>query len=363
MAKLVTGLFRTRGSAETAVDSLIDNGYPRQDISVLMSDATRGREFALKMATKAPEGAATGATVGGALGAIAAGLVVLGVIAIPGLAIVAAGPVVATLAGLGAHVVEATLTDEGSLRQAFDAAYGAFLVTPYWEHRSPTRELDEVENLISAAQAADLRHVLWSTLEDTREVIAVDDTRMPFIGDGYRVPHFDVKGGVADALFAKSGLPTTYLLMSFYWDNLLGLAKPQRDPDGMLAFHLPLGDTAIAGVASDDIGRLALRVLRRPSQTIGATVPVVGESLTGEQMAAALSTVLGEPVAYRPPTHDQFRSVGFPGADELGNMFQYYAEFPESYLGRRDLDIARAFNPDPLTLTDFLAAHRAELAA
>ena len=102
MAKLVTGLFKTRGSAETAVDSLIDNGYPREDISVLMSDATRGREFALTMATKAPEGAATGATVGGALGAIAAGLVVLGVIAIPGLAIVAAGPVVATLAGLGA---------------------------------------------------------------------------------------------------------------------------------------------------------------------------------------------------------------------------------------------------------------------
>lgn len=275
----------------------------------------------------------------------------------------AASPKAQTLAGLGALVVEATLTDEGSLRRAFDGAYGAFLVTPYWEHRSPTRELAEVENLISAAQATALRHVVWSTLEDTRQAIAVDDTRMPFIGDGYRVPHFDVKGGAADALFAKSGLPTTYLLMSFYWDNLLGLAKPQRDPDGTLAFHLPLGDTTIAGVASDDIGRLALRVLRQPSQTIGATIPVVGEYLTGEQMAKALSTVLDEPVAYRPPTHDQFRSARFPGADELGNMFQYYTEFPESYLGRRDLDIARAFNPDPLTLTDFLAAHRAELAA
>lgn len=102
MAKLVTGLFKTRSSAERAVDSLVNDGYPREDISLLMSDATRGREFALQMATKAPEGAATGATVGGALGAIAAGLVVLGVIAIPGLAIVAAGPVVATLAGLGA---------------------------------------------------------------------------------------------------------------------------------------------------------------------------------------------------------------------------------------------------------------------
>lgn len=102
MAKLVTGLFKTRSGAERAVDKLVNDGFPREDISLLMSDATRGREFALQMATKAPEGAATGATVGGALGAIAAGLVVLGVIAIPGLVIVAAGPVIATLAGLGA---------------------------------------------------------------------------------------------------------------------------------------------------------------------------------------------------------------------------------------------------------------------
>jgi uncharacterized protein YbjT (DUF2867 family) len=269
----------------------------------------------------------------------------------------AASPKAQALADAGAQVVEATLTDEAGLRRAFDGAYGAFLVTPYWEHRSPARELSEVENLIAAARTAHLQHVVWSTLEDTREVITAADDRMPFIGEGYRVPHFDVKGGAADALFAKSGLPTTYLLMSFYWDNLLGLAKPQRDPDGTLAFHLPLGDAPVAGVASDDIGRVTRRVLHRPA----ATIPVVGESLTGAQMAAALSTAVGEPVAYRPPTADQFRSFGFPGADELGNMFQYYAEFPDSYLGRRDREEARAFNPEPRSLTDFLTAHRTEL--
>jgi uncharacterized protein YbjT (DUF2867 family) len=265
------------------------------------------------------------------------------------------------LADLGADVVEADLADEGSLRAAFAGAYGAFLVTPYWEHRSPARELAEVENLIDAAETAGLRHVVWSTLEDTREAIPAGDDRMPLIEGGYRVPHFDVKGGSADALFVKSGLPTTYLLMSFYWDNLLGLQKPQRDPDGTLALHLPIGDTAIAGASSDDIGQAVLQVLRRPAESIGATIPVAADHLTGEQIAAALGTVLGEPVAYRPPTPDQVRGLGFPGAEELGNMFQYYAEFPGSYLGRRDLAAARAFNPEPVRLTDFLAAHRAEL--
>lgn len=102
MATLVTGLFKTRSGAEKAVESLVDYGFSRDDISLLMSDATRGREFTLQMATKAPEGVATGAAVGGVLGAIAAGLVALGIVVIPGLALVAAGPVVATLAGLGA---------------------------------------------------------------------------------------------------------------------------------------------------------------------------------------------------------------------------------------------------------------------
>ena len=102
MATLVTGLFKARSSAERAVEDLVAHGWSRDDISLLMSDATQGREFGLAMATKAPEGAATGGTIGGVLGAIAAGLVATGVLAVPGLALVAAGPIVATLAGLGA---------------------------------------------------------------------------------------------------------------------------------------------------------------------------------------------------------------------------------------------------------------------
>jgi hypothetical protein len=150
--------------------------------------------------------------------------------------------------------------------------------------------------------------------------------------------------------------------MSFYWDNLITLMKPQRDPDGTLALHLPIGETAIAGASSDDLGQVVLHILQQPSEMIGTTQAVVGEFLTGEQIATALGAVIGEPVAYRPPTHDQFRGFGFPGAVELGNMFQYYTEFSEYYNGLRDLDASRALNPEGLGLADFLAAHRDELA-
>ncbi|MFC6018383.1 NmrA/HSCARG family protein [Plantactinospora solaniradicis] len=266
------------------------------------------------------------------------------------------------LAALGAEVVEASLNDEASLRKAFDGAHGAFLVTPFWEHMSAAKELIEVENLIGAARAAGLRHVVWSTLEDTREAIGVTDDRMPTLDGIYKVPHFDVKGGVADAMFAESGLPTTYLQVSFYWDNLLTDVKPQRDPDGVLALHLPIGDTPIAGIAAEDIGHAVVSAFQRPAETIGVTLGIAGEHLTGDQIAATFSRVLGEPVVYRPLTHDQFRGLGFPGAVELGNMFQYYAEFPESYLGRRDVELMRSINPDWRSLADFLANHRDRLA-
>ena len=110
MAKLITGLFKSRTSAQKAVEDLVNHGYSRDDISLLMSDATRGREFGLEMSTKAPEGMATGATIGGVLGAIAAGLVALGIIVVPGLGLLAAGPIVATLAGLGAGAAAGGLT-------------------------------------------------------------------------------------------------------------------------------------------------------------------------------------------------------------------------------------------------------------
>ena len=102
MSKLISGIFHSREDAELAVNQLVDAGFPVQDTSLLMSETTRGREFAINKSNKAPEGAATGATIGGVLGAVAAGLAAVGTLTVPGLSLVAAGPIVAALSGLGA---------------------------------------------------------------------------------------------------------------------------------------------------------------------------------------------------------------------------------------------------------------------
>lgn len=261
------------------------------------------------------------------------------------------------LAAQGAEVVEADVTDEASLTKAFDGAYGAFLVTNFWDHFSPEREKQDALNMARAARTTGLTHVIWSTLDDTREHIPLDDDRMPNIGD-YKVPHFDAKAE-ADQYFTDNEVPTTFLRTTFYWDGLLGQMGPQRGEDGKLVLALAMGDSPLAGIAAEDIGRTAYGILQR-SDLIGKTVSIASDHLTGTQIAEHLSTALGETVTYVPVPFDVLRAQPFPAAAELANMFQFYAETP-SFNTDRDVDTVRALNPRLQTLAQFLAAHKDDL--
>ncbi|MET9226249.1 NmrA/HSCARG family protein [Lentzea sp. NPDC003310] len=263
------------------------------------------------------------------------------------------------LAELGAEVVKADLYDVESLRKAFGGAYGAFLVTPYFTHMTPAKEVEEVRNLVEAAHG--LKHVVWSTLEDTREAISLDDDRMPTLEGKYKVPHFDVKGGEADPLFAEAGLPTTYVRNSFYWNNLLQGSAPYRAGDGALRLALPMGESRISGIAAEDIGKAVVSILKQPEKTIGQTIGLGAEHLTGQEVAEVFSEVLQEKVVYEPMSHNDFRALGFPAAEDLGNMFQYYTEFASHILPRRDIGQTRELVAAPLTLKEFLVAHREEI--
>ncbi|GHE26824.1 nucleotide-diphosphate-sugar epimerase [Kitasatospora indigofera] len=263
---------------------------------------------------------------------------------------------------LGAEVVRADMDDPGTLGPALEGAYGAYLVTNFWEHMSAEREKAQAAALATATGHAALQHAVWSTLEDTRECIPLDDDRMPTLQGSYKVPHFDCKAE-ADHYFTDAGAPTTFLRTTFYWENLLGAFAPQRGEDGTLQIIFPMGGHRLSGIAVDDIGRTALAVFKRGTDLIGATVSIAGEHLRLADMAAALTEAVGEPVTYRPPTPDAFRALGFPGADEGGNMFQYYADCEERFTAARDLEAVRELNPELQTFATWLAAHRDALRA
>ena len=267
-------------------------------------------------------------------------------------------PKARALAALGAEVVSANVDDSASLERAFAGAHGAYCVTFFWDHYSPDKERAEARNMAAAAKAANLRHVIWSTLEDTRKFVPLADDRMPTLMGNYKVPHFDGKGE-SDAYFTEAGVPTTFLLTSFYWENFIYFGMgPKKGPDGKLALTLPMADKALSGIAAGDIGKCAFGIFKRGAQYIGKTVGIAGEHLTGTQMATALARALGKEVTYNAVTPAAYRAFGFPGADDLGNMFQFYAEFADYFTGARNLTVARSLDPELLTFDGWLAANK-----
>jgi uncharacterized protein YbjT (DUF2867 family) len=264
------------------------------------------------------------------------------------------------LAKAGAEVVAADLDDAASVQRAMNGAWGAFCVTNFWEHFSPEKELAQAGAMADAAAKAGVQHVIWSTLEDTRTFFAADGKRMPVLMGRYNVPHFDAKGE-ANALFT-SKVPTTLLYTSFYWDNLIHFGMgPKKGPDGVLVFTLPMADKRLSGIAAEDIGKCACGIFREGAVHVGKSVGIAGEHLSGAQMAAELTKVIGQAVRYNVVTPEQYRGFGFPGAEDLGNMFQFYAEFEAAFMKARPVEVARRLNPELQTFAAFLARNKGRI--
>jgi uncharacterized protein YbjT (DUF2867 family) len=265
-----------------------------------------------------------------------------------------------TLTAQGAEVVHADLDDRASLEKAFAGAYGAYCVTNFWEHLFAEREKAQAENMALAAKATNLKHVIWSTLEDTRKLVPPGDTRMPILQEKYRVPHFDGKAE-ADSYFR--GLPVTFLVTSFYWDNLylFGMA-PKKGDDGIYSWTLPMGNKRLAGIAAEDIGKVAYGIFKAGQAYVGKTIGIVGESLTLNEMSQKLSSGLGiGSVKYHAVEPDAYRAFGFPGADEMGNMFQIYRDFEREVLGARSAEVARSLNSDLQTFDQWIAKNKTKI--
>jgi uncharacterized protein YbjT (DUF2867 family) len=264
------------------------------------------------------------------------------------------------LAKMGAEIVAADVNDLESLKRAFKGAYGVYCVTFFWADLSPENEIAQATAMAHAAKDAGVQHAIWSTFEDTRKWVPLTDNRMPTLMGKYKVAHFDAKSE-ADHVFTDLGVPTTFLLTSFYWENLIYSVGPKKGPDGKLALTFPMGDKKLPGIASEDIGKCAYGIFKRGREFIGKTVGVAGEHLTGTQMAAALTKALGQEVRYNEVSPDMFRSFGFPGADDWGNMFQFKRDFEQIYCGARNLGVSRSLNPSLQTFEKWLGQNKSRI--
>jgi uncharacterized protein YbjT (DUF2867 family) len=262
------------------------------------------------------------------------------------------------LAEMGAEMVAVDIDNYKSIHPAFANVYGVYAVTFFWEHFSAEKEIAQIASIAKAAKETNVKHIIWSTLEDTRNWIPLDDKRMPTIHGKYKVPHFDSKGS-SDKYFTELYLPVTFLLTSFYWDNFIYFGMgPKRGPEGKLALTIPMGDRKLPGIAAEDIGKCAHTIFKKGNEFIGKRVGIAGEHLSGKMMAETFTNVFGEEVIYNAVPFDVYRSFGFPGADDLGNMFQFNHDFADYFCNARNIEFSKSLNPQLKSFDNWLKENK-----
>jgi len=262
------------------------------------------------------------------------------------------------IADLGAEVVSADLDNTDSLKNAFKNAYGVYAVTNFWEHFSPEKEISQIKNIAEASKSAGVQHTIFSTLEDTRKWVPLEDGRMPTLMGKYKVPHFDGKGE-AEHFFTDLNVPVTFLLTSFYWDNFIYFGMdPKKGEDGKYALNIPMGNKKLPGIAAEDIGKCAHGIFKSGKEYIGKKVGIAGGHYTGQEMADAFSKVYGKEFVYNAVPFDVYRGLGFPGAEDLGNMFQFKHDFEDYFCGVRKLEESKILNPSIQSFEFWLKANK-----
>lgn len=247
----------------------------------------------------------------------------------------------------GAEVVEGDLDDRRSLRDAMKGCYGVFGVTNFWEHFD--KEYGQGKNLVDAVAKERIAHFVFSTLPYSKKISHGE----------LEVPHFDMKAQLEEYT-RELGLKATFVHVAFYFENFLSFFPLQKRDDGAWGFGFPQGDTPLAGVAIDDVGSIVAVLFENPEVYVGRTVGIVGDDLKGSQYAETMTRVLGRRVVYSHIPRDVYASFGFPGADDLANMF----EFNRLYIPQRraDMELCQALNPEMQTFETWLKAHKGALA-
>lgn len=137
---------------------------------------------------------------------------------------------------------------------------------------------------------------------------------------------------------------------------------PQKGPDGNLGITFPLADKKLPGIAAADIGKCAFGVFKAGEKYKGKSVGISGEHLTGKQMADGFTKVLGTNVQYNAVPAEMYRKFGFPGAEDLGSMFKFKADYEDYFCGVRNVDESKALNPEILSFDAWLASVKDQIA-
>lgn len=248
--------------------------------------------------------------------------------------------------GVVEEIVQADANDEESLVKAFEGCHGAFIVSDnQLEPGYATKEQRMLRTIKRALLQSSVKHVILSTSTDTRPYISkaenVDTWKVLETESKMYVPHMDGKSEVGLEYLAE--LPTTLLPTSFYMDNFINFGMGPSRPNGAdgdihspYGITFPLANEKLVMVTVQDIGNCVCAIFQEGESYIGQQVGVMSDALTGKEIAATFAKVCGQEVQYNNVPTDVYATF-FPGAEDLANMFRFYAEFAPMYIESRTI--------------------------
>ena len=242
----------------------------------------------------------------------------------------------------GCEVVQGDFTKPETLEPAFKNAYGAFVVTNFWDPSTMASETAQGTLAVKAAKAAGVQHLVWSTLPNCKEIS----------GGKYKVIHFTGKALVDAEVKAASFPYYTFVEPSMYFQNLLGMMAPQPLEDGGKGWALPMNPSSKSLHIGNpvEMGKLAARVFEHPD-TVGTGQHLAQASeLTSWQEMIDTLNAQGHHFRFNQVPNEVFDTFPFPGAAELREMMNYFEDY--TYFGPdadNKLALARELYPEGFT--------------
>jgi len=262
------------------------------------------------------------------------------------------------LTSLGATAVKCDAFNPAEVVAALDGCYGAYFVT--WT-RDPDQEVAQIKTYADAAKATGLKHAVFSTLEHTNRYLPLESDLIPTVYGRFKVPHYESKGG-SEHFFTDNNVPVTFLNATYYYDNFLGFAPPIRSDDGVYTFNIPIAESKMACVSTQDISRCAFGVFKAGPEKYGAGqhVPACGDHISVKEIAAAFSEVFPEVKFNGTPTATpaDWRAMGFPGCEAIANMYQLYRDFSDDICANHPIAKSREVNPHLLSFKEWLVENK-----
>jgi uncharacterized protein YbjT (DUF2867 family) len=225
----------------------------------------------------------------------------------------------------GAEIVAGDMEDAASMRSAMRGCWGVFGVTNFWEHFD--KEYRQGKNLVDAVADSAVENFVFSTLPWAKKIT----------GGKIEVPHFDIKAQL-EGYARDRRMGAIFVHVAYYYENFLTFFPPRKQPDGTFTFGFPQGNTPLAAVAVPDVGGVVSAIFDRPDQHRDKVIGIVGDEMSGAEYAQVMSRVLGKPIIYNDIPREVFAGFGFPGAEDLANMF----DFNRQYIPTRAGDVAQS---------------------